>query len=597
MKFKLSTDFYEALALFSQAGCPFTQAGSLPLQAQSTCPQVASSAIVLGNTACRPTETLRSAPSTAGSDQRTLVPSLGTSIRTSSRPSTSSSSTWRFEPGLSTFSATAYDTGRGPAHPQKSLISPFFSDSHLTPKISTHAFHPHQNLNRAQHRVPIDPSFPSSSDPLAAVVGATVGDGHHTVGPSLGPLAPRPSTAPTFDTQTFSQMLPPKRELPFKVARTLGGSSKGQSEYNQELSYLRPRKADSIAARSIVSNPRVDHYTDHLPSEAPKRAPAKHATKATRVTRNTAATLRSRKKSAIPMDDKPVPSVEELLRRSETLAGVPAGIDYQDKDAKNFPGHLTTSNSNVPKNNVENAARPQVLAMSEGHAREPEERMGIYQDSDIDTQALLDHIDEHQRRQIGKCKDVANTRRESSPISPPKRVTSNMHPGTVRPLPNDDIHLPMVEFPEAATGHVDMAGSSVPATSSLPAATSVDAVYGHGSQEDEGIFLSAGMPVEDIPATSIGPETTKPAEPPALVNISNLAQPERSHTFATSSLMALMNDPNFAQSPEIAQWADLSPEERDAALETWMCEQLESENFATLMKSLEGMWQRIFFGR
>lgn len=58
-----------------------------------------------------------------------------------------------------------------------------------------------------------------------------------------------------------------------------------------------------------------------------------------------------------------------------------------------------------------------------------------------------------------------------------------------------------------------------------------------------------------------------------------------------------MNDPNFALSPEDGDWADLPPAEQDIALETWMCQQLESESFLALTKKLEGMWQRVFFGK
>ncbi len=229
MKFKLESDFYKALALFSQAGCPFTQAGSLAPQPQLSRPSTASSAITPGSLACQSRENLRQAPSTADSDQGTLVPSLCTSIHSSSRPSTSSSSMWKSELGASMYSNTAYDTNKGPPYPEKALVSPFFSESNRAPTVSDQTFHQQEKSSPAQHQAPRHPSFPSSSDPVAAAAGRRVNSGHHTASLPFGTIKPRPSTAPTFESQRLSQMLPPKRELPFKVSRTTLETSRGEA--------------------------------------------------------------------------------------------------------------------------------------------------------------------------------------------------------------------------------------------------------------------------------------------------------------------------------------------------------------------------------
>jgi hypothetical protein len=598
MKFKLGSDFYKALALFSQSGCPFTQAGSFTTQSQMSRPLTASSAATLGGTTCQPRENLRSTPSTADSDQRTLVPSFSTSMHPSIRPSTSTSSTWRSEPGVTTSRETAYDTCRRPAYPEKPHVSPFFSESNRLPRISDAIFQQHDARKPAQNDILQRHSFPSSSDPVAAAAWMAVSSGNEILQPAFSPAAPRPSTAPNFESQRLSQMLPPKRELPFKVSRSISGTSKRAPTSGQAESSGKDRTIDDQAAK--ITGPAVQdkQATVHVPSNAPRKAPAKHATKATRVTRNTAATSRSRRKQSVLKDDSPVPSVEELLRSSRRLSEKQSATNPAGDDAKKVCLSSNVLGTPAFKNNVAGDDPASSLAMDERHARWSEERPGAYQYSSIDTQALLARVDEREQRKNAKCKDDTESHEGWNHIPPPKRVVSDTSMDlAAQPHHDSGEELSMAGFREAASKSDITSGSSHVDIALLPKTTGVNAVCGYGTQENDVMPPSAQKPVEETSARSMNREDLGAPERPPLADISNAAQPGRSHTLAGSSMMALMNDPDFAKSPEIVKWADLPVEERDAALETWMCQQLESESFATLAKALEGKWQSILFGR
>lgn len=62
-------------------------------------------------------------------------------------------------------------------------------------------------------------------------------------------------------------------------------------------------------------------------------------------------------------------------------------------------------------------------------------------------------------------------------------------------------------------------------------------------------------------------------------------------------MQALMEEPAFSASSDIAKYAELEEGERRAALETFMCEQLENPAFHTLCEDMSRMWQTVFFGR
>lgn len=598
MKFRLASDFYKVLALFSQAGCPFTQAGSLAAQSQMTRPLTASSVVAPVNTACQSRGTLRSAPSTAGSDQRTLVPSLDASIHSSSRRSTSSSSTWKSDSGALTYSTSAYKTSSALAPSEKPRVSSYFSQSNGSTAIPNPVFCQHAQSISAQREAAVKPFLPSASDPVAAATSTAPSSGQSTSWPTFEPMAARSSTAPTFESQRLSQMLPPKRELPFKVSRTTSENSRKAPKSAQAHPNGKTGTSDNQATNDVAPTAQANRLTDQGLSGAPKKGAGIGATKAIRTARNNAAAPRSRKKSSVFEGDLPVPAVQDLLRRSQRLSEKETGIRPLEHDAAKVSVPSIPSTATVYGHDLEDEAPTEAFTMINRPPKQPEERLTAYKYSNIDTQALLARVDERQQQHKAKRKDATGNHENSIPPPASKRIATEALLDRAALLPGGDgAQLLQVAISEAATGRLGIRNSGLGDISSLHKVSSTNAVHDHDWQENDGIPPSAQKPVEEISARSIDGGNSRQPERQPLVDISNAAQPGRSHTLASSSMMALMDDPNFAESPEITPWAGLPPEERDAALETWMCQQLESESFPTLVKTLEGMWQRIYFGR
>lgn len=591
MKFKLGSDFYKALALFSQAGCPFTQAGSLPSQAQTVRPSTTSSAFAPGNPGWPSRESLKSIPSTAGSDQRTLVRSLATSLHSSSRPSTSSSSTWTSDPGPSSYSRIGYDTGRQPLSFEKPLVSPFFTDANAmnpSPLCSRGGF------ISAQGIAPRPSFFPSSSDPLITVGDTAVsieGDISHS---SSALFASRPSTAPAYESPRLSQMLPPKRELPFKVSGTALGSGLRNTERGQADSVVTGSEPDGQFTNQKGSTVSMAQCSAELRPTRQKKPPAKRTTRAARATRSAAATTRSCKKSSVIEFDSPVPSVEELLNSSR---GMP------EKQADRISISADTGIAVVPSNakrltivgdDIASQEPDKSPARKEGRVDQPGECLTQNEHSEIDTQALLARVDEHQLRQSTKRKVVPGVHEDESSYPPSKRVSCQRHPdvsdgGGESRLPNQPSLV-------AAEGSRGIRASNVQDDLPLPQAMDAIAHQGSNLRINDDMLQSIHTPLEEVMSGSTARESPRTLERPPLADISNIAQQERSQPICSGSMRTLMNNPIYAESPKDRGWADQSPAEQDAALETWMCEQLESESFLAFTKKLEGMWQRIFFG-
>ena len=594
MKFKLASDFYKALALFSQAGCPLTQAGSSASQTHIARPLTALSAVAHPNNACQSTESLKSAPSTADSDQRTLVPSCHTSMQTSSRPSTSSGSPWKSRSEAFSYSIPAYDLGRTLACSEKPQLSPFFSEAKRPPVIMDTNFRQHEKRSAAHEEARTDCFLPSASDPTAASTSQAVGSEHRTLRSYPDPTAPRPSTAPTFHSERLSQMLPPKRELPFKVSRITSVSSREDPKSGQAPSTVKAGNSDTSAMNGLGSIVQVKHLKNHVPSEALKAPRARRATKAARGTRDTAVASRSCRKSAVSKESTPVPTVEELLRRSERLSEKQAVVNLAENDASKVSVPISSSAVTKLGHDLHNEAPMEASAMTEGRAKQLEDRLTAYKCRNLDTQTLLARADEHQRRQNFKRKSVEEADERSSPLPPSKRIASDaqLNPAALPP-PGDGVQE---ATEEAATAYGRVGHSRSGDMRFLPKATSVNASHGYDSQENDGVRPSAQKSMKELSADLVDVGNTKHSERPSLAEISNAAHPGPPHPLVSNSTMSLMSEPDFAQPPETAEWANLPPEERDAALEAWMCQQLESESFVTLMKTLDGMWQRIFFG-
>jgi hypothetical protein len=557
MKFKLGSDFYKALALLSQAGCPFTQAGSPAVQGQAHRPFTASSAVAPTGLTLQPRENFGPAQIAVDPDQKPLVPSLGAPVHPSSRPSTSSSSTWKSEPDSSAYSKPAQTRSSGGACPGRNLVSPFYSGSKHTHILPDFVSHQHEKRSRFPHEVASEHYWPSS-DPIA---GTEFSSDHNPPRPNCAPIATRPSTAPSFQSPRLSQMLPPRRELPFKVSGITTNTSKMSVKDDQAPSDMKAGRSDAAAETSLTSVRPVRQQTSSVASEISETHPVKRATKAKRVTKGDTAAPRSRKKPSTLKDESPVPSVEELLRRSQRLSNKKSGNHFAGIDAaEDSVPSASSAVSHLEHESVSEVATEEPIA-NEQDAEQPSEPLITYPCSNIDTQSLLARVEKHQQQQNAKRKTVINIQEESL-LHPSKRL--NMDAGldqAAAKFVSDGEQIHMGGLQEAPAEMSKTSDSSSPGISSM----------------------------------DIG--SLRPPERRPLADISNSNRPGPSYTPPRSSIMALMNDPDFARSPGTAKWADLPPEERDAALETWMCEQLDSESFMTLMKTLEGMWQRVFFGQ
>ncbi len=337
--------------------------------------------------------------------------------------------------------------------------------------------------------------------------------------------------------------------------------------------------------------------TDHLSSEVPRKAAAQSATKASRAARSSASGSRSRRKPALLENDSPVAGVEDILRRSRRLSQKQAGNNRTDKDSTKFSAPLLLTTKAELRQAPDSMGCTETIARGEGPAEEHEQDPAAPQNPNIDTQNLLARVDVHLRQQRTKRSVAPESRGNSTP--PSKRIATEARLGlAATALPYSGASMPVDEIPGRATGSRGLGDSNLGTVPALRRALDVNSVQSYDLQENDGIPPSAPKPDEELPNKSGDDGMLGYPERQPLADISStVVQPRASHTVTSHSLMALMNDPNFAKSPEVAQWADLPPDEREAALETWMCQQLESESFATLLKTLEGMWQRLFFGR
>lgn len=594
----LGSDFYKALALFSQAECPFNQAGSVAPAAKISSSFTASPAIPPHGTVFLPRDSLRSAASTAESIQRTLPSGLGGSMHSSCRPSTSPSTTWKSEQGLQSYSMPAC-TGRSiPYSGEKASVSPFSSESIRPPIISTY-FHQDETCGSMEHKAPKDHFCPSSSEPLTAVTDRAVSSRHGNSHPTSGPEAPRPSTAPSIHSERLSQMLPPKRELPFKVSRTTSGVKRRVLRSHQASGDAQANKSDNPPADSTDSAAGVKESTDHVTSTLAPKSAIKLPSKETAITKKFAAASRSRKKASVFDNDSMVPSVEELVRRSHEQIVKEVSTHTKQQNANTLCETTIAPAITRLGDDLNNETHMGDLAMDEGYGKQSEAGLTAYQYSNIDTQTLLARLDQHQRqRQLhAKGIDATETGKELTPLLPSKPAPLDVTHGLVALPHPDEAQTYIVGSSEAA---IRRAGADVGRISDISTSFKVGNVNTSQKcnlQEDYSVPQSAQKPAEERSArsTDIGNLRAPEGQPVAVV--SNVAQPGQPQAFANSTMMALMSDPAFAESPEMAQWTDLTREERDAALESWMCQQLESESFATLLKTLEGMWQRMFFGR
>ena len=523
---------------FSEADAPVTVAGTFPTPQPQPRPSSSSSSVL-----CPSDPALhRNAqpPSTAIAFQ-----SNNTSASTSSMPN-GAENFLRLGTSISSTSNSSAQT-RGTS--QAISSEPYDQkDIHVFPEDATRAnpIRPHSRPTTSQYwtggHLPIQSSNPPSDvDHLAShrLISSTVWPMPVTSfsHPPINLMKPRPSSAPVKESQGLSGMLPPKRDLPFTkpLSKRSSKASTTTSDLAEAPSPALPLKEDTRLrpSPSMASHSHELETQSAPPKAKSKRAPAKKAP--ARVTKKPAVP-RLRKKATSIRAASPVPGVDDLLRRSQESA------------------HDVTSMSKT-----------------------------------VDTQALLTYVEECQA--IATNQGLAEKSRLAPSFAEAAIVTERQD---LRTYPLDAplrvgqaSDSSLLKEPESQAENVPSATEVL--DSHLVGNRQVQIVPTSTQGTPSGSLTAASDPNAVRRVLSELPHNTIPAlcEPPA----QPLATP------LPSPLASLLQDADFAGSPNLAQWAKEPEEERRALLETFICQSLQDENFFQLCKDLNGTWQRVFLGK
>jgi hypothetical protein len=528
---------------FSEANAPVTEAGTFPTPQPQTRPFSSSSSVLYPSDSAsqlnaQPSPTPPVFPShECGS---TSTSSILNGAEDFLRPGTSSLSMKQGSTptqGVAhTMSSRAYDQESLrdncalPQHPPEpssvrlqhgATRSQYWNDGHGPMRTSNQPYMEHLASQR-----------PMSSTACSA---PATGFSH----PPINLYEPRPSTAPMIESQGLSEMLPPKRDLPFpKPIPRSGTKASKNTKYMAEivLPALAPKENNKIPATSSLPSDSQELETQSAPPTAKvKRAPAKKT--CARVTKKPAAP-RSRKKAASMREASPVPSVEELLKRSQESA----------------KGVITMSKT-------------------------------------IDTQALLARVEE--RQAVVSCQNPISKHSVAPSFAHDATAAAREDPSEValaplRPTGREqvtDLSLSEEQGPQAkifttVTEVHDFQERRHSSSQAVPA-------VGQGNPPD---FLAAAPnppPVRQTLSEQRQNITSTSCDP----SVQPLANP------LTGPLASLLRDPDFADSSNLAQWAKNPEDERRASLETFICRNIQDENFFKLCNDLDGTWQRVFLGK
>jgi hypothetical protein len=350
---------------------------------------------------------------------------------------------------------------------------------------------------------------------------------------------PRPSTAPVIESQGLSEMLPPKRDLPFSkpVPRRESKGSKNKKPLSEiALAVLAPKEYNDIPAPSSRPSDTQEQETQSAPPTAKsRRASAKKAPP--RITKKPTAP-RSRKKAGSLRGASPVPSVEELLKRSQESA----------KDV------AKTSKT-------------------------------------IDTQALLARVEE--RQAVATCHNLVSKHNLGSPFAQEARAVAQEEPSEA------SLARPRLTASEQVA-EVSLFEERAPQARVFMAVAEVRGSHEDHHNPSQVVPASGQDTPPDFPAAASDqpllrqallkrPQHIAPI--PCKPSVQNLDNP------LVGPLASLLRDPDFASSPSLAQWAEDPEEERRLSLESFICSSIQDENFFKLCKDLDGTWQRVFLGK
>jgi len=328
---------------------------------------------------------------------------------------------------------------------------------------------------------------------------------------SIDLYEPRPSTAPAIESQKLSDMLPPKRELPFakSVLERSTISSKKAKRSNQKREAQRPTTAEAVVEQA----PEMSQSKTSQPAPRSSQARPKKQ-----------ASSRSRKAPDSQNAISPILGVTDLLKRSPQSAKEVASVSRA-----------------------------------------------------IDTQALLDSVDQRRKspRIEGDPKEVEMVQNGSTAEGDNSGIGA-VAAGGMATLFEETQETPPANVPVIQVRDSQEKGGPNPRNQAS-----------HGS--------TASTPVAESTSTT---GRLPLAERPSSVATLTLAPPRDFHASTTSSPLAtLLADPNFAGQSRLGAWAQSPEAERRAALETFICQNLQDENFLTLCKDLSGTWQRVLMGK
>ena len=523
---------------FSEANAPITEAGTFPTPQPQARPHSSSSSVLCPSDSAShcntqpPSTTIAFQSNNTSASTSSMLNGAETFLRPGTSVSSLTSSSTRIQRAPHSISDETYDQKEVYAFPDDATransirphsgptTSQYWTGGHLPMQTSNQ---PSDVDHLASHRL--------TSSPVWTV---PVTNSSH---PPINLYKPRPSTAPSIESQGLSVMLPPKRELPFTkpLSKSSSKASKTTTGMAEAPSPALPPKEDH-GFRPSPSMPSHSHEleTQSAPPKAkPKRALAKKAP--ARVTKKPAVP-QSRKKAASIRSVSPVPGVEDLLRRSQEPA---KGVKSMSKT--------------------------------------------------IDTQVLLAHVEERQaiatnQGLVEKC-SLAPSFAQAATVT--ERQDLRTLPLEVPSRMGQALDSSLLKEPESQAENVLSATavleSHLVGNREVQMVPTVTQGTPSGSPTANSDPNAVRCELSELPQNT-APTLCKPSVQP-------LANP------LPSPLASLLQDADFAGSPNLAQWAKEPEEERRASLETFICRSLQDENFLQLCKDLDGTWQRVFLGK
>lgn len=124
-------------------------------------------------------------------------------------------------------------------------------------------------------------------------------------------------------------------------------------------------------------------------------------------------------------------------------------------------------------------------------------------------------------------------------------------------------------------------------SSGMHSPTPVETTTGNTSSQPGGVqYNSMGRSL--LPSPNISP-----AKPASVLEVSQTADKQQHQQQALPSPQ-MTGDP--ISSADLSSYLSTPTAERSALVESWVCQQLESDGFLALCQDMEGVWKRVAFG-